>query len=132
MDEHEDRERASRVVGRDVEAVHALAVRVLEVPRLERACCGSEPSERQEFRPRVVHDEPPTRSLLVEEPDPPVGADPRLPDVAGVGLDGDELAARDVVAVEARAALVQVLQEERRPVGPPVRSGDLALEVERE
>ncbi len=36
VDEHEDRERAARVVRRDVEAVHALAVRVLEVPRLER------------------------------------------------------------------------------------------------
>ncbi len=32
MDEHQDGERAARVVGRHVEAVHALAVRVLEVP----------------------------------------------------------------------------------------------------
>ena len=69
-------------------------------------------------------------ALLVQEPDAAVGADARLPDVPGVGRDRRELTGRDVVAVEVGAAFAQVLEEQRRPVGPPVGRRDLAFEVE--
>ena len=132
VDEHEHREGPARVVRRHEEAVHALPVRVLEVPRLVRTRRGGAFPERDDLRSGVVEDEPLPLPLLVEEPDPPVGADARLPDVARLGGDRLELCPRKVVAVEMRTSLVDVLQQERRAVGPPVVRGDLTLEVELE
>ena len=66
VDEHQHRERASRVVRRDEEAVHALPVWVLEVPRLVRPRRRRALAERDDLGARVVEDEPLPLALLVE------------------------------------------------------------------
>jgi hypothetical protein len=112
--------------------VHALAVRVLEVPGLVRAAGRAEVVGRHELRALVVEDESPPMPLLVQEPHAAVRAHACLPDEAGLARHRFEHAGREVVPVEARPALEDVVQQERRAVGPPVRHEDAALEVGRE
>ena len=132
VDEHQHRKRAARIVRRDEEAVHALPVGILEVPRLVRPRRWRALAEREDLGARVVEDEPLPLALLVREPHAPVRADTRLPDVAGLGRDRGEPSRRDVVAVQVRPTLVDVVEQERGAVGPPVAHEDLTVEVELE
>ncbi len=130
VDEHHHRERPARVVRGHVEAVHALAVRVLEVPRLVRPAFRGPRRRRQELGARVVEREPLPVSLLLDEPHAPVGSHARLPDEAGVARDLLERARRELVAEEPGPALVEVHEQERGGVGPPVVDVHLPLEVD--
>ena len=129
VDEHHHRERPAGVVRGHVEAVHALAVRVLEVPRLVRAARRRPRRRRQELRAGVVEHEPLPVPLLVQEPHSPVGPHARLPDEAGLAGDGLELAAsRGRSGRGWRPALEHVHEQQRGGVGPPVVDEHLALE----
>ena len=93
VDEHHHRERAPGVVRRHVEAVHALAVRILEVPRLVR------PGRRRSLALHgdrlgadVVQHEPLAVTLLVEEPDVAVRPDAPAPDEPGLVVERVERA----------------------------------------
>ncbi len=130
VDEHHHRERPAGVVRGGVEAVDALAVRVLEVPRLVRAALRSPLRRRHELHARVVDGESLPVPLLVQEPHPPVRPDARLPDVARIGGDPLESAAREVVPGQARPAFEHVHEQERGGVGPPVVDEHLTLDVE--
>jgi hypothetical protein len=130
VDEHHHRERPAGVGRRHVEAVHALAVRVLEVPRLVRAGLRSPCRRAHELGADIVEREPLPLALLVNQPDAPAGAHARLPDEARLAGNLLERAAREVVPEHPRSAFEQVREQERGGVRPPVVDVHFPLEVD--
>ena len=133
VDEHQHWERAAGVVRSHVEAVHPLAVRVLEVPGLVRpAGRGGALLGSDELCAGVVEDQPLAVALLVREPDASVRTDACAPHEARLDLDRLERAAREVVAIEAGPSFDDVMEEERGCVRPPVDDVHGALEARRQ
>ncbi len=112
--------------------MHALPVRVLESPRLVGPAGRRPAADRQHLRARVVDDQPLPMSLLVEEPDSPVGPDTRLPDESRVGRQWLQASACELVLEQSVSTLDAVHEEQSRGVGPPVRDEDGSLEVDLE
>ena len=99
MDEHAPGT-ARPVVRRHVEAVHALPVRVLEVPRLERPRRGGIHAERHDLSARVVDDDALTMSCSCRNQMRPSGRTAPSRCSRGRSESKRRLTAGDVVAVE--------------------------------
>ena len=116
------------------EPVDALAVGVLEPPRLERPALGRRGSLGLEQRRRRADREQRRRVLAVVDavPDLAVGPDGRRRDRAGLGVEQGDRAGREVVAVEVVPAVDELEQEQRRAVRPPVDGLDRPGQLERQ
>ena len=112
----------------------ALAVGVLEPPRLERPAGGGRRARGLEQRRGRADREQRRRVQPVVDavPDLAVGPDGRRGDRAGLRVERRERAAREVVAVEAMAAVDELEQQQRRSVGPPVDRLHRAREIQRQ